>query len=85
MSQHLGANFICDQDDMLSMSPKKCITDRLALSFTTMFGEKPKTRCKSPLEKGDHPETDTSDLLNIEEIQQHQSLIGDLQWTVTLG
>ena len=49
-----------------------------------MFGEKPKTRCKSPLEKDDHPETDISDLLDVEGIQQYQSLIGSLQWTVSL-
>lgn len=50
-----------------------------------MFGEKPKTKCKSPLEKNDHPETDISDFLEAKGIQQYQSLIGFLQRKVTLG
>ena len=82
---HLGANFSRDNDGILCMSPKKYITEWLASSYMTMFGEKPKTRSKSPLESGDHPETDISELLDAEEIQQYQSLIGALQWTVTLG
>ena len=85
ISYHLGANFSRDKDGILCMSPKKYITERLASSYLTMFGEKPRTKCKSPLEKGDHPETDISDLLDINGIQQYQSLIGSLQWTVTLG
>jgi hypothetical protein len=38
-----------------------------------------------PLEKGDHPEIDTSAFLEEEDIKKYQSLIGALQWTVTLG
>jgi hypothetical protein len=37
------------------------------------------------LEKNDHPETDESALLDEEGIQQYQSLIGSLQWAVSLG
>jgi hypothetical protein len=39
----------------------------------------------SPLEKGDHPELDTSELLDPEGIQQYQSLVGSMQWAVSLG
>ena len=79
ISYYLGANFIRDMDGTISMSPKKYITERLATSYLSMFGEKPKSKCKSPLEKGDHPETDTSNLLDSEGIQQYQPLIGSLQ------
>ena len=82
---HLGANFSRDMDGTLCMSPKKYIVERLASSYLSMFGEKPKTKCKSPLERGDHPETDTSELLDVEGIQQYHSLIGSLQWVVTLS
>ena len=61
------------------MSPKKYITERLALSYLSLFREKPKTKFKSPLKQSNHPEIDTSDLLDIEEIQQYQLLIGSLQ------
>ena len=39
----------------------------------------------SPLVKGDHPELDKSDLLDLEQTQIYQSLIGSLQWTTQIG
>ena len=50
-----------------------------------MFGEKPRIRYSSPLEKGDHPELDKSELFDETRIQQYQSLIGSLQWAVSIG
>ena len=75
---YLGANFITDPDRILVMFPKKYITERLATLYKTMFREKSKTKCKFPLERGDYPETDISELLDINGIQQYQSLIGAL-------
>ena len=49
-----------------------------------MFGEKPK-EYTSPMEKGDHPELDMTEELDADGIQRYQSLIGALQWVVTLG
>jgi hypothetical protein len=40
---------------------------------------------QSPLEKGDHPELDTSKLCTTEQIAQYQSMIGSLQCIVTIG
>ena len=60
------------------MSPKKYITDRLLGTYVKMFGCKPKGNVQSPLEHGDHPELDTSELLDEDGIQQYQSLIGSL-------
>jgi hypothetical protein len=48
------------------------------------FSVKPK-EFASALEKGDHPELDTSELCNTEQIAQYQSMIGSLQWIVTIG
>ncbi len=42
------------------------------------FGSKPKQNITSPLEKGDHPELDMSDELDLEGIKNYQSLIGAL-------
>ncbi len=50
-----------------------------------MVGEKPSTRVYASLEKGDHPELDTSELLNEKGTQQYQSIIGSLQWAISLG
>ena len=38
-----------------------------------------------PLDQNDHPELDDSEFLDEEGIQQYQSLIGMLQWTISLG
>ena len=50
-----------------------------------MFGEAPKTNVRSPIEKGDHPELDTNDLLDADGIQKYQSIIGSLQWAISIG
>jgi hypothetical protein len=66
------------------MSPQQYI-DRMATEDERMFGTKPHTRVTSPLEKNDHPETDDLELLDEVGIQRYQSLIGSLQWAVSLG
>ena len=66
------------------MSPRKYI-DRAADAYFRTFGERPRTRYSSPLEGGDHPELDTSEYLEEKGIKKYQSLIGILQWLVTLG
>jgi hypothetical protein len=81
---HLGCDFFRDEDNVLCMQPKKYI-EKMMMGYETMFGEKPSTKVYSPLEKGDHPELDTSELLDQTGIQQFQSLIGSLQWAISLG
>ena len=80
---HLGCDFFEDPDGTLACGPKKYI-DKLISSYEAMFGEKPK-EYGSPLEKNDHPEVDESDLIDKKGIQQYQSMIGALQWTVSIG
>jgi hypothetical protein len=80
---HLGCDYFRDPDGTLYYGPKQFIT-KLIGEYERMFGEKPK-RFTSPLEKGDHPEVDASEILDLREIKQYQSLIGSLQWAVQLG
>ena len=49
-----------------------------------MFGIKPK-QYWSPLEHRDHAEVDTFEELDKSGIKQYQSMIGSLQWAVSLG
>ena len=49
-----------------------------------MFGSKHK-EYSTPIAEKDHPELDNSELLDDLGIKQYQSLIGALQWLVTLG
>ena len=84
ISFHLGCDFFRDQEGVLCMAPRKFI-DKLVMAYERFFGEKPKQNYGSPLEKGDHPETDTSDLLEPDQIKIYQSIIGSLQWAVSIG
>ncbi len=81
---HLGCNYFRDKDGVLCMAPIKYI-DRMIASYKTMFGEDPKLNVHSPLENNDHPELDDSEPLDLEGIAKYQSLIGILQWTISLG
>jgi hypothetical protein len=80
---HLGCDYFRDPDGTLCYGPRRYI-DKLVADFERMFKTKPK-KYTSPLEKGDHPEMDESELLDLEGIKQYQSLIGSIQWAVQLG
>ena len=48
-------------------------------------GEKINQKIKSPLEPGDHPELDTSEFLDEDGVLIYQSLVGSMQWAISLG
>ncbi len=81
---HLGMDIHWEDDGTLCITPRKYL-EKLIANYERMFGSPPKQTVTSPLEKGDHPELDTSDLLDEKGIQDYQSLIGSLQWVVSIG
>ena len=81
---HLGMDFFRDDDNTLCIAPHKYIT-KMMMAFEQMFGSKPKTNVQSPLEKGDHPELDNSEELDDDDTSKYQSLIGTLQWAISIG
>jgi hypothetical protein len=83
MTYHLGCDFTRDGDNVLVQSPKKYL-ERTFDEYTRIFGEKPRV-ASSPLEKGDHPEIDTTAYLGFDDIKKYQSVIGSLQWAISLG
>ena len=50
-----------------------------------MFKQDPPKTMRTPLEKSHLPELDDNELLNEESIQHYCTMIGQLQWLVTLG
>ena len=50
-----------------------------------MFGTNHRLSFSSPLENGDHPEHDTSEHLDLDDIQKYQSIIGVIHWSVSVG
>ena len=66
------------------MAPRKYIKN-IADAYTRIFGQSPCAKYHSLFEKSDHPEIDISELLDQQGIEYYQSIIGMLQWTVSLG
>jgi Reverse transcriptase (RNA-dependent DNA polymerase) len=83
LTYHLGCDYFHDMDGTLCYGPRKYI-DKIMGQYENMFGCKPR-EYTSPLEKGDHPEVDCSDELDNEGIKRYQTMIGCLQWAVSLG
>ena len=54
-------------------------------TYERFYNCKPSTKAFSPLDQGDHPELDDSEFLDDDGVQQYQSLIGCLQWAISLG
>ena len=83
LSYHLGCDYFRDDHGVLCSVPRKYI-DRMLDTYAQMFGQKPKP-ASSPLDPGDHPELDTSPELDEEGVKKYQSMIGSLQWAISLG
>lgn len=79
----LGGSVSRDEDGTLSWGAKRYI-ERSLQNLERIYGKKP-IKKNVPLPENTHPEMDTSPLLDQNGIDEYQSLIGMLQWTVTLG
>ena len=84
LKYHLGIDYSRDEYGILCASPMKYL-ERLTDTYVRLFGNKPKQAYSSPLEHGDHPELDTSEELGPDDLKVFQTLIGVLQWVVSLG
>ena len=49
-----------------------------------MYKQDPPKNIRTPLDKNDYPELDDTELLTGESIQHYLTMIGQLQWLVTL-
>jgi hypothetical protein len=79
---HLGQSFSWNDDGEMEISVK-CYVDKMIDTYVQLYGEKPR-KALSPLEQNDHPEMDDSPFLRQDETQQFQSLIGAMQWAVSI-
>ena len=83
ITYHLGCDFDRDPDGTLAIAPRK-YSDKMFDAYERLFGEQPHSAV-SPLDKNNHPELDDSPELEPKDITVYQSLIGALQWAVSLG
>ena len=84
MTYHLGADYFEDPDGTFVSQPKKYI-DKLADTYKRLFNEDPPKGYKTSLDKNDHPELDTSEILEGDMATKYLTMVGQLQWLVTLG
>ena len=84
LSHHLSADYTRDKDKTLVCQRKKYI-DRLVDSYHSVFKQDPPKNMRTPLDKNDHPELDDTELFTGKSIQHYLTMIGQLQWLVTLG
>ena len=83
LEYHLGCTYKKDPDGTLAADPRRCV-NKILESYERMFKEKP-GKSRPPLEGGDHPELDASELCDEHQTKQFQTLIGQLQWLISLG
>ena len=84
MEYHLGCDSKFDKDGTLVAQPTKYI-NKILYSFKKLFPKENFINSRSPVEKNDHPELDNSELCNEEQTTKYMSMIGELQWAITLG
>ena len=68
----------------LVSQPRKYI-DKLADTYKRLFNEDPPKGYKTPLDKNDHPELSTSEILQGNMTVKYLTMVGQLQWLVSLG
>ena len=84
LTYHLGADFFEDTDGTFVSQPRKYI-DKLADTYKRLFNDDPPKGYKTPLDKNDHPELDTSEILEGDMAAKYLTMVGQLQWLITLG
>ena len=84
LTYHLGADYFEDPDGTFVSQPMKSI-DKLADTNKRLFKEDPPKGYKTPLEKNDHPELDTCEIIDGDMAAKYLIMVGQLQWLVSLG
>ena len=81
MTYYLGADYFEDPDRAFVSQPRKYI-DKLADTYISLFNDDPPKGYKTPLDKNDHPELDTSEILEGDMAAKYLTMVGQLQWLV---
>ena len=79
---HLGGDFYRDEDGTLCYGAKTYIT-RLLKNYEQLFGELPREKV-APLPGDVHPELDMSEYCSDDDRAKYQSMIGAMQWCISL-
>ena len=78
------ADYFEDPDGTFVSQPKKYI-NKLADTYKRLFNEDQPKGYKTSLDKNDQPELDTDEILEGDMAAKYLTMVGQLQWLVTLG
>ena len=84
LTYHLGADYFQDPDGTMASQPKNYI-EKLKQIYVRLSQTEPSKGFKTPLEKNDHHELDTSEFLERQEVNHYLTMVGQLLWLITLG
>ena len=84
LTYHLGADYYHDPDGTMVSQPKKYI-EKLKETYVRLFNTEPSKGLRTPLEKNDYPELDTSDILDGQQVNHYLTMVGQLEWLIILG
>ena len=84
LSYHLGADYF-EQPDGTFVSQLRKYINKLAETYKRLFNEDPPKGHKTALDKNDLPELDTYAILEGDMAAKYLTMVGQLQWLVTLG
>ena len=78
LTYHLEADYFHDPDGTMVSQPKKYV-EKLKETYIRLFNEEPPKGLKTPLDKNDHPELDTSGILEGIQVNHYLRMVGQLQ------
>ena len=64
--------------------PKKYI-EKLKETYIRHFNIEPSKGFKTPIGKNDHPESDTTGILERQQVNHYLTMVGQLRWLIILG
>ena len=71
MNYHLGADYFEDPDGTFVSQPRKYID-----TYRRLFNDDPPKGYKTPLDKNDHPDLDTSEILEGDMAAKYLTMVG---------
>ena len=84
LAYHIGGDYFPDPDGAMVNQPKKYV-EKLKETYIRLFYEEPPKGLKTPPDKNDLPELDTADILEGIQVNHFLTMVGQLQWLITLG
>ena len=84
LTYHLEPDYFNDPYGTMVCQPKKYI-EKLKETYIRLLITEPSKGLKTPLEKNDHPELDSTDISEGQQVNHYLTMVGQLQWLITLG